>query len=175
MATQNPIESEGVYKLPEAQIDRFLFKLNMYYPKIDDEKIILKRNITLKDFDEYDLKGVLSPEKIIKVQEFVHKIYLSKEIEEYIVSLVNASREHEKFKLGKYIEYGASPRASIGLFIASKADALMNGDSYVTPKNVRNVAYNVLRHRILLNYEGQAENVKTDDIITEILSKVPIP
>ena len=175
MATQNPIESEGVFRLPEAQIDRFLFKLNMIYPERHEEKAILNQNITLKDFDDYILKKILSPKKIIEIQNFVHKIYLSKDIEDYIVSIVNASREKNKLKSGKYIEYGASPRASIGLFIASKADALLRGNSYVTPQNVKNVAYEVLRHRILLNYEGQAENVKTDDIIKEMLATVPIP
>lgn len=175
MATQNPIESEGVFRLPEAQVDRFLFKLNMSYPNSNEERAILKQNITLRDFDEYNLKSILSPQKIMGMQDFTHKIYLSKEIEEYVVAIVNASRHLEKFRLGKYVEYGASPRASIGLFISAKADALLNGDSYVTPKHVRNVAYDVLRHRILLNYEGQAENIKTEDIITEILSKVPIP
>src|SRR3989344_4521931 len=175
MATQNPIESEGVFRLPEAQIDRFLFKLNMIYPERHEEKAILNQNITLKDFDDYILKKILSPKKIIEIQNFVHKIYLSKDIEDYIVSIVKASREKNKLKSGKYIEYGASPRASIGLFIASKADALLRGNSYVTPQNVKNVAYEVLRHRILLNYEGQAENVKTDDITKEILATVPIP
>lgn len=175
MATQNPIESEGVFRLPEAQIDRFLFKLYMGYPNTKEEKIILKQNITLRDFDDYDIQKVLSPQKIIDIQNYVHNVYLSKDIEEYIVAIVNASRQHDKFDHGKYIDYGASPRASIGLFIASKADALINGDSYVTPKHIKNIAYDVLRHRILLNYEGLAENIKTEDVISEILSKVPIP
>ncbi|MDD5253554.1 MAG: MoxR family ATPase [Candidatus Nanoarchaeia archaeon] len=175
MATMNPLESEGVYPLPEAQIDRFLFKLNMDLPSADEEKKILKQNITINSFYDYDVKSILSPKKIIEIQEFVKNIYLSPEIEEYIIRLVQATRKSDKFKLGRYIAYGASPRASIGLFIASKAQALLKGNSFVTPQHVKDVARSVLRHRILLNYEGQAENVTSDQIIDEILSKVPIP
>ena len=177
MANNNPIESAGVYPLPEAQTDRFLFKIMMEYPKKDEEIMMLKNNVTLKKFEDFDLRKVSSPQSIIEIQKFVHRIYLSREIEEYIVDIVGATRNSDKYgiKMGKYIEYGASPRASIGLFIASKADALLNGSSFVTPQNVKNVVHDVLRHRIILNYEGQAEGVKTDQIITEIISKVPVP
>lgn len=175
MATQNPIESSGVFNLPEAQIDRFLFKLKINYPKPKEEQQILNKNITLRRFEDYNLGKRTNPKEIIKAQEFVKKIYISQDLEDYIVRLVNATRERDKFKFGKYVEYGASPRASIGLYIASKADALLNGKSYVTPQNIKAVAHDVLRHRIILNYEGQAENINTDDFITEILSKVPIP
>ena len=111
------------------------------------------------------------------MQEFTKQIYLSKEIEDYIIRLVDASRNTQKYKisLGKYIDWGCSPRGSIGLFIASKAEALLQGSNYVTPAHVKAVAYGVMRHRILLNYEGQAENIKTDDIIKELLQKVPTP
>jgi len=177
LATQNPIESLGTYPLPEAQIDRFLFKLNIDYPTQTDEQHILKKNITLKRFDEYKLNPVISPEEIMALQSDVKNVYLDNKIEKYIIRLVDCTRKSEqyKIKLGKYIEYGASPRASIGLFIASKADALIKGDLFVTPHHVKRVAADVLRHRLILNYEGQAEGIKTDNVIEEILSKVPIP
>ncbi|MDD5178044.1 MAG: MoxR family ATPase [Candidatus Nanoarchaeia archaeon] len=175
MATMNPLESEGVYPLPEAQIDRFLFKLNMDLPTADEEKKILKQNITINSFESFDVKPVLNPKKIIEIQDFIKNIYLSPELEEYIIRLVGATRKSDKFKTGRYIAYGASPRASIGLFIAAKAQALLKGNSFVTPQHIKDIVKPVLRHRILLNYEGQAENITTDQIIEEILSKVPIP
>lgn len=176
MATQNPIESLGTYKLPEAQIDRFMFKLHMGYPGIDDELKILHQNVTLKKFEEFKIDIVTNPEIIIKAQQDVKRVYLDKKVERYIVNIVAATRNPEKYKLekGKYIEYGTSPRSSIALFIASKAHALVKGRAYVTPMDVKEVAYNVLRHRIILNYEGQAEEISTDSIIEEILKKVPI-
>ena len=175
MATQNPIESAGVYQLPEAQIDRFLFKLLMSYPKTHEEQAILKTNISLQKFEDYGIKPLITPNRIVELQKFVKTIYLDKSIEEYIIKLVNATRHSEKLKLGKYIEWGASPRASIGLFIAAKAEALLNGSNFVTPQHVKNVAHDIMRHRILLNYEGQAEGITTDQIISEVLSKVNVP
>jgi len=177
MATQNPIESSGVYPLPEAQIDRFLFKIKIYYPSMEEESIILKKNITLNRFEDYGLKQVSNPVEITKMQEFTKKIYLSPELEKYILRIIDSTRYPERYKisLGRYIEWGCSPRGSIGLFIASKAEALIKGSNYVTPAHIKAVAYDVMRHRIILNYEGQAENVKTEDIIKEILQKVPTP
>ncbi|MBI2662941.1 MoxR family ATPase [Candidatus Woesearchaeota archaeon] len=175
MATQNPIESAGVFNLPEAQVDRFLFKLKVYYPKPKEEQKILHSNVTLRKFEDYKIKKITNPKEIIRIQASVNKVFMSQDLEDYIIRIINATRERDKFKTGKYIEYGASPRASIGLFIASKADALIKGKSYVTPENIKAVAHDVLRHRVILNYEGQAENINTDDFITEILSKVPIP
>ena len=177
MATQNPIESSGVYPLPEAQLDRFLFKIKISYPKIEEESSILRKNITLNRFEDYQLKQTSNPQELIKMQDFTKKIYLSKDIENYIVKLIDATRNSAKYKLslGHYIEWGCTPRGSIGLFIASKAEALLQGSNYVTPQHVKTVAYDVMRHRILLNYEGQAENVKTEDIIKEILQRVPVP
>ena len=177
MATQNPIESSGVYPLPEAQLDRFLFKIKISYPKLEEESFILRKNITLNRFDEFDLKQISDPKQITEMQLFTKKIYLSRDIEDYIVRLIDATRNSAKYKiaLGRYIEWGCSPRGSIGLFIASKAEALIRGSNYVTPQHVKNVAYDVMRHRIILNYEGQAENIKTEDIIKEILQKVPTP
>ncbi len=177
LATENPIETSGTYPLPEAQVDRFLFQINMTYPKFDEEVEIINQNIQIKGFEEYGLRAVTTPEKIVEMQETVRKVYMSAEVKKYIVQLVEATRYPDKFgiDLGKYIEWGASPRASIYLFISSKANAMMKGDTFVTPSHVKDVAYNVLRHRIILNYEGLGENIKTDDIISEILSKVPVP
>ncbi len=176
MANNNPIESSGVYPLPEAQVDRFLFKLYMKYPEQSEEKEVIEQNITLHHFKDFSLKPVISPQRIIEMQSLTKKITHTEKIKTYIINLISATRQHEKYKikLGRFIEYGASPRGSIGLFIAAKADAMLNGKSHITPQNVKNVAYDVLRHRLLLNYRGQAEGIKTDDIIAEILSKVPI-
>ncbi len=176
MATENPVEQLGTYKLPEAQLDRFLYKLEMTYPKFEEELQILKKNITIRDFKEFDVQPILSPEDIIKAQQLVKKIRLDGKIEKYIVRIVEATRYPDKYGIeqGKYISYGASPRSSIALYIASKAHALLNGRSIVTPTDVKEVAYNILRHRIILNFEGQAEEIKTDEIVKEILKKVPI-
>ncbi|HIH31770.1 TPA: MoxR family ATPase [Candidatus Woesearchaeota archaeon] len=176
MATQNPIESLGTYKLPEAQIDRFMFKLKMDYPNVEDELKILHTNSTLRKFEEFKLSQAMTPDTIIRAQQDVKKIYLDKKVEKYIVRLVEATRYAQKYNLetGKYIEYGTSPRSSIALFIASKAHALVKGKSFVTPMDVKEVAHNVLRHRIILNYEGQADEISTDTIIDELLKKVHI-
>ena len=177
LATQNPLEQIGVYPLPEAQIDRFLFKINISYPNIKEEQIILNNNITIKKFDDFNLKSMVSPEKILELQADVKKIYLDKKIEKYIIQIVDATRNPDKYKikLGHYIEWGASPRASIGLFIASKAEALMQGKTFVTPQYVKEVAYDVLRHRVILSYEAQSENIKVEDVISDILARVPVP
>jgi MoxR-like ATPase len=174
MATENPLEVSGVYSLPEAQVDRFLFKLLIGYPEHEDEKKVLNENITINDFEEYSLKGILSQGKILELQSLVKEIYTSEAIEEYIVSIVNETRKKD-FEMSNYISYGASPRASIALHIAAKAEALMNGRNYVTPNDVRVVAYPVLRHRIILNYEAEAEKISTDKVIKTILSKIIAP
>jgi MoxR-like ATPase len=177
MATMNPIESAGTYSLPEAQIDRFLLKLYMDYPTSDEEIKILKKNINLYKFEEFSIKSAISPQDIIKMQEDTKKIYMGQKVEQYCVNLVDATRRPKKYgiKLGKYIEIGSSPRASIGLFITSKANALMHGKNFVIPDFVKEIAHPIMRHRIILNYEGMAEGIKTDDIVKEILEKVPIP
>ena len=177
MATQNPIETSGTYPLPEAQIDRFLFKLFMGYPNMQDEKKILRQNITLQNFEDYGIRPIINPKILIEMQNTVKDVYLSPEIEDYIIRLIDCTRRPKEYgiELGKYIEWGASPRGSIGLFIAGKANALVQGKSFVTPQHIKEVAYPILRHRILLNYEGQADEIKTDKIISEILAKVPLP
>ncbi|MEM5871337.1 MAG: MoxR family ATPase [Candidatus Aenigmatarchaeota archaeon] len=176
MATQNPIESAGTYPLPEAQIDRFLLKLYMYYPSIEEELKILKQNINLYRFEDFDIKPAITPEEIVKMQEDVKKIYMSPKVEKYCVDIVDATRNPKKYdiKSGKYIELGASPRASIGLYIVSKANALLHGKNFVIPDFVKEIVLPVMRHRIILNYEGVAEGIKTDDILKEILDKVPV-
>ncbi|NTV24083.1 MAG: AAA domain-containing protein [Nanoarchaeota archaeon] len=176
MATQNPIEQMGTYPLPEAQIDRFIFKIIMKYPNMEEEEKVLKQNISLSRFDDYKLLAILNEVDIVKLQEDAKKVYSDPKIEKYIVRLVDATRYPSKYNLdlGKYIEFGSSPRASISLYIASKAHALLNGRIFVTPQDVKAVAPNIFRHRILLNYEGQAEDIKQDDIIKELLSKVPV-
>ena len=177
LATQNPIETLGVYTLPEAQIDRFLFKVLMEYPSKEEEKRIIEQNITLKKFEDHQVKPVITKERLLELQKITQQIGHSDKIKDYIVDIADSTRHPEKYKikLGKFIELGTSPRACISLFIAAKADALMNGDSFIRPQHVKNVAYDVLRHRIILNYTGQAEGIKTEAIIKEVLSKVPIP
>jgi len=176
MANNNPLESSGTYKLPEAQIDRFLFKLKLGYPKMEDEEMIIDKNITVHKFEDFKLKKILSSAKVIELQELTKKLSSGPQIRKYIVRLVDCTRNPKDYnvRLGKYIEYGGSPRATIALQIAAKADAVMRGQSSVTPQNVKNVAHDVLRHRLLLNYEGQAENINSDKIIDEILKKVKV-
>lgn len=174
MATENPLENSGVYNLPEAQVDRFLFKLIMDYPEHEEEKVILKQNTTIMKFEDYKLRSFLNPEMIVQMQQRVKEVYTSEAIENYIVQIVAESR-NKNAELGRYISYGASPRASIALFIASKAEALMNGRDYVAPEDVQTVAYPILRHRIILNYEAEAEEINTDKVIKSILDSVTAP
>ncbi len=176
MATQNPVENLGTYQLPEAQVDRFLYKLFMDYPTMKDEMAIIHKNLNLHSFDSFNLKPILNPDMILKLQKDVQNIYLDKKIEKYVVSLTDCTRHPEKYgvELGKYISYGGSPRSTIGLFIASKAHACVNGRTFVTPNDVKQIAHKILRHRIILNYEGQADEISSDEIIDEILQKVPI-
>ncbi len=174
MATENPIEVSGVYQLPEAQVDRFLFKLLIGYPNQKEENKILMNNVTIKKFEDYNLKKLFNAKEIIKLQEQVKEVFTSEAIREYIIQIVNETRKSGG-SFGKYISYGASPRASIALFIASKAEAMMNGRDYVIPEDVRVVAYPVLRHRIILNYEAEADDMNSDMVIKEILNKVNAP
>ena len=174
MATENPLEVSGVYSLPEAQIDRFLFKVLIGYPKEDEEKKILRSNMTINKFESFNLESVLNAKKILNLQAQVKEVFTSEVVEEYIVNVVKETR-NKAGEFGKYVSYGASPRASIALYIASKAEALMKGRDYVTPEDVQTVVYPVLRHRVILNYEAEAEDVTTDRVIRHILSKVSAP
>ena len=177
MATQNPIESAGTYALPEAQLDRFLFKLSIDYPNSEEEGLILDSNINIRTYESFGLKAAITPERIIRMQEDAKRVYMDDKIKKYIVELTSATRHPEKYGIetGKYIEYGSSPRNSINLYIASKAKALLEGKNFVTPQHVKKVAEDVMRHRIILNYEGVAESISTNSIIKEILSKIPVP
>jgi MoxR-like ATPase len=177
IATENPLENRGVYKLPEAQVDRFLFKIMVDYPQPSEEELIMDSNITIRKFEDYKLKVVAKPSDIIEMQNLVKNIFVNEKIKKYIVNIIEATRprSEKKLKYKKYVSWGASPRASINLYISSRANALLDGRTFVIPDDVKDVAYNVLRHRILLNYQGQIDNVKTEDVITEILEKVKVP
>ncbi len=174
MATENPLETSGVYPLPEAQIDRFLFKILMGYPKRDEESVIMEKNMTLENFEDFNIKAVTSGEGIISMQKLVKRIYLGQKIREYILDIVGLTRT-KNIEHGKYLEWGASPRASIGMFIASKANALMRGRNFVTPKDVKEIVHKILRHRIILTYRAKAEGIDSDKVIDEILEKTRVP
>ncbi|MFP4118946.1 MAG: AAA family ATPase [Candidatus Woesearchaeota archaeon] len=177
MATQNPVENLGTYKLPEAQLDRFIFKLMMEYPNIDEEENILDNNMSLQNFDSFDVHSIFNPDEIIEIQGIARKIHMDDKIKRYIVRLIDATRFPQKYNLdlaSKYVNFGASPRGSISLFIASKVRALTSGRWYVTHKDVKDLAVHVLRHRILLNFEGEAEGINTASIVKEITDNVPL-
>src|SRR3989344_8824191 len=176
MATQNPIESSGVYPLPEAQWDRFLFRTFIGYPSMDEESLIIDQNITIKRFEDFDITSVITPGKLINMQNLAKKILINDKVKRYITRIVDATRHPDKYgiKGGYYIEYGSSPRAAISLAIAARAEALLNGKSFVVPQYIKDVAHDVLRHRIILTYEGLAKKITTDTVIDEILSKVKI-
>lgn len=177
LATQNPIEQAGTYPLPEAQVDRFLFKLNIGYPSLEEEQKILSVNIEVRKFAGIELERVMTPEDILTMQADMKRVYLDPKLEKYIVSIVDATRNPDKYKVkqGRFIAYGASPRGSIGLVLGAKAECLLRARTYVTPHDVKKVGMDVLRHRIIINYEGQAEGITSDDVIKEILDKVPVP
>jgi len=175
MATQNPIEQEGTYPLPEAQVDRFMLKVIITYPKIEEEKEILRENLA-KEFPQPNT--ILKPEDILKAREVVKEIYMDEKIEKYILDIVFATRNLEEYKLNHFvpmISYGASPRATIALAAAAKAYAFIKRRGFVIPEDVRNICHDVLRHRIGLTYEAEAENISTEDIINEILNNVEVP
>ncbi len=175
LATQNPIEQEGTYPLPEAQVDRFMLKVIIDYPKKEEEKRIIRQNIARR---KPVASPVVKPQDIINARDLVTEIYLDEKIENYIVDLVFATRDPESAGLGSiknYINFGASPRASISLAIAARAYAFIHHRGYVIPEDVREVCHDVLRHRIGLSYEAEADNVTTQQIITEILNKVEVP
>ncbi len=170
MATQNPIEQSGVYSLPEAQVDRFLFKVIMRYPKKEEEEKIMSDNTTLRKFSDFNLRPASSIKDLLNMQKTTKRIYLSPRIRKYILDIIEKTRAKD-FKYGEFIDWGCSPRASIALFIASKARALMKGRNYVVPKDVKDVAHEVLRHRIILSYKAGAEGVTSDIVISQILDK----
>ncbi len=175
MATQNPIEQEGTYPLPEAQVDRFLLKVVIGYPTKEDEKLIIRQNIAPQ---RNEIRPLLKPEEIIEAQRVCGKIYIDEKIERYIVDIVFATRFPSDYGLNdltSIISFGASPRASISLAKAARSYAFLRGRGYVVPEDVRAVAHDVLRHRIGLTYEAEANNITADDIVSEILDKVEVP
>lgn len=175
MATQNPIEQEGTYPLPEAQVDRFMLKVVVTYPKKEEEKLIIRMNNS-GTFPKAN--AVLKPEDIIRAREVVREVYMDEKIEKYIVDIVYATRTPEDYNLANLkdlISYGASPRASISLAMAAKAYAFIKRRGYVIPEDVRAVCYEVLRHRIGLTYEAEAENITTESIINNIMNAIEVP
>ncbi|MDP1995125.1 MAG: MoxR family ATPase [Ignavibacteria bacterium] len=175
LATQNPIEQEGTYPLPEAQVDRFMLKVKITYPQRDEEIKIMRQNVANV---ENVINPVISPKDILKGRELLQQIYMDEKIEKYILDIVFATRTPKDFNLDKLtdlISYGASPRASINLAIASRAMAFIKRRGYVIPEDVRTIAYDVLRHRIAVTYEAEAEEITSENIISEILNKVEVP
>lgn len=176
LATQNPLEQEGTYPLPEAQVDRFMLKAKISYPKKEEEKLIVRQNMLGASFPKP--QQVITTEDILRAREVVGQVYMDEKIERYIVDIVFATRNPHDYNLDKLkslISYGGSPRASISLAKAAKAYAFIKRRGYIIPEDVRAVAHDVLRHRIGLTYEAEAENITTEDIITEILNAVEVP
>lgn len=177
LATQNPIEQEGTYPLPEAQVDRFMLKVKIGYPTLLEEKEIIRRSL-LEENPENTIRAVVQPADILKARQSVKRIYMDEKIERYILDIVFASRFPQNYGLGELsnlIQYGASPRASVNLAIAGKANAFLHRRGFVIPEDIRQICPDILRHRIGLTYEAEAENVTQEDIITKILNKIEVP
>ncbi len=175
LATQNPVDQEGTYSLPEAQVDRFMMKVFVDYPTKDQELEVMRR-ISNMQFN-FRVSTLLTKEDIFSIRENVNKVKISESLERYIIELVYATRKPLEYKINEYagyIQFGASPRASINLNLASKAMAYMDGRDFVLPEDIKEIALDVLNHRIILNYEAEADNVRTKDVISAILKKVPI-
>jgi len=176
MATQNPIEQEGTCPLPEAQIDRFMLKINITYPDMEEEHKILKR-MSFTD-RKIEIKTVIDPKDIIKARNVVDEIYMDEKLERYILDIIFATRQPENYKLNDLkplIQYGASPRATIYLTLASKAYAFIQGRGYVTPQDVKSIGPDILRHRIIISYEAEAEEMTSDDMIKKIFDEIEVP
>jgi MoxR-like ATPase len=175
LATQNPIEQEGTYPLPEAQVDRFMLKIKIDYPNREEERLIMRQNIV---DSQPKVNAVVSPADILKARTVAQEVYMDEKIERYILDIVFATRAPKDFKMDKFsslINYGASPRATINLALASKAYAFIKRRGYVIPEDVRAVCHDVLRHRIAVTYEAEAENVTSEDVVNEILNAVEVP
>lgn len=175
LATQNPIEQEGTYPLPEAQLDRFMLKVVIGYPNKEDERLIIRQNLSM---EKAEVKPVVDTDQILNARKVVREVYMDEKIEKYILDIVFATRfpaENRLSKLDQLINYGASPRASINLALASKAYAFIKRRGYVIPEDVRAICHDVMRHRIGLTYEAEAENVTSDEVINEILNTVEVP
>jgi MoxR-like ATPase len=175
LATQNPIEQEGTYPLPEAQVDRFLLKVKVVYPTMEEEHHILKR--MARSAPNTDVAAVLSPADILRLRSLSDEIYMDEKIEDYILNVVQATRAPADYGLniGDLIRYGASPRATIALCMASRAFALIQGRGYVTPQDVKSVGMDVLRHRVIVSYEAEAEEKSSEDLIQQVFNTVKVP
>jgi MoxR-like ATPase len=176
LATQNPIEQEGTYPLPEAQVDRFMLKINVTYPTLEEEHQIMK-SMAVND-KKIEVNAVIGPEDIRRARQVVNEIYMDEKIEKYILDIVFATREPQKYKLDELsdlIQYGASTRASIYLNLASKAFAFIQGRGYVTPQDVKSIGQDVLRHRVIASYEAEAEEKTSDDIVKKIFEEIEVP
>jgi MoxR-like ATPase len=176
IATQNPIEQEGTYPLPEAQIDRFMLKLKIDYPLKEEEKIIMQRMASTEG--DVKTKTIVEPESLMKTAEVIDSIYIDNNLEDYILDLVEATRNpavQNLSKLTNLVQYGASPRASIFIHRLSKAYAFMQGRGFVVPQDIKSIGFDVLRHRVILTYEAEAENVSTDDVLQKIFDTVEVP
>lgn len=174
MATQNPIEQEGTYPLPEAQVDRFMLKFKITHPEKDDERRIMNRFTRKQDIKA---NQVVTEAQIKEMREVLDQVYCDEKVGDYILDIVFATRKPADYKLdiAHQIEYGASPRASLYLNLAARANAMLNGRAYATPQDVKEIAYDVLRHRVILTYEAEAEEISSEDIISQILSNIPVP
>jgi MoxR-like ATPase len=176
LATQNPLEQEGTYPLPEAQVDRFLMKVVVGYPSREEEQLIIRQNV--QGLTSPSIQPVVSMQEVLSARQLVREVYMDEKVEQYILDIVFATRSPEQFKLEKLkplISYGASPRGSINLAIAAKAVAFMNKRGYVIPEDVRSICNDVLRHRIGLTYEAEAENITADNVVEQVLEKVNMP
>lgn len=175
LATQNPIEQEGTYPLPEAQVDRFMLKLRITYPNKKEEKQILERMSSTQQIDS--VTPVVTPDDIFRARKVVDQIYIDEKVKDYILDIVFATREPSTYRIdvGNYIAYGASPRASIALTLAAKAYAFIHGRGYVTPQDVKNIGMDVLRHRLIITYEAEAEEMTSEDVIRKIFDEVEVP
>jgi len=174
MATQNPLEQEGTYPLPEAQIDRFMLKCRVDYPSKDDERRIMNRFTRKSDIK---IHSMMSGQQILDIRNILDQVYCDEKVADYILDIVFATRKLADYKLdiAHLIQYGGSPRASLYMNIAARANALLHGRAYATPQDVKEIAYDVLRHRLILTYEAEAENMKSEDIIAKILNEIPVP
>jgi len=176
LATQNPIEQEGTYPLPEAQVDRFMFKLLIDYPDVDSEKLLMRQNTQTRK--NINIKPVVTPDKVIDAQDVINEIYVDEKVEDYVLKLIFATRNPIKYDLKDMdgiIDFGASPRATINIVRAAKARAFTEGRGYITPEDVRYIGADVLRHRIILTYEAEAEELNTEEVINRLFEKIEVP
>jgi|TARA_B100000953_G_scaffold76124_1_gene61496 MoxR-like ATPase len=176
LATQNPIEQEGTYPLPEAQVDRFMFKLLIDYPDVDSEKLLMRQNTQARE--NININPVVTPDKIIDAQNVINEIYVDEKVEDYVLKLIFATRNPIKYDLKDMdgiIDFGASPRATINIVRAAKARAFTKSRGYITPEDVRYIGADVLRHRVILTYEAEAEELTTEDVINRLFEKIEVP